>query len=101
MDLVGGLSAGVVTLALIAFLILLAILWTLLPFAMFGIKPLLRDLIAENRRTNALLQALMDDEKQKRAAETHWIEPTSAQDSSLTAFGTPKTLYRPPRGDVK
>jgi hypothetical protein len=29
------------------FLILLAILWALVPFAIFGIKPILRDILAE------------------------------------------------------
>ena len=33
------------------------IAWILLPFAMFGIKPLLRDLIAAIRDTNRLLAA--------------------------------------------
>jgi hypothetical protein len=31
------------------------IAWILLPFAMFGIKPLLRDLIAATKETNRLL----------------------------------------------
>ena len=31
------------------------IAWILLPFAMFGIKPLLRDLTAATRETNRLL----------------------------------------------
>jgi hypothetical protein len=42
---------------LILFGIVLAIAWTLLPFAMFGMKPLLRQLIAETKRTNALLES--------------------------------------------
>ena len=33
----------------------MAVLWVLLPFAMFGIKPLLSTLIAEQRKTNELL----------------------------------------------
>ena len=33
------------------------IAWILLPFAMFGIKPLLRDLIAATQETNRLLAA--------------------------------------------
>ena len=31
------------------------IAWILLPFAMFGIKPLLRDLVAATKETNRLL----------------------------------------------
>ena len=37
------------------FLLLLGILWILVPFAVFGIKPLLRQLLEEQRRTNQLL----------------------------------------------
>lgn len=33
------------------------IAWILLPFAMFGIKPLLRDLLAATKETNRLLGA--------------------------------------------
>ena len=42
-------------LAGIVFGVILAILWTVLPFAIFGTKPLLRQLIAETRETNRLL----------------------------------------------
>ncbi len=41
------------------FVLLLAILWILVPFAIFGIKPLLRDLIAGQRRTNEFLSTLV------------------------------------------
>ena len=37
------------------FLLLLGILWILVPFAVLGIKPLLRQLLEEQRRTNQLL----------------------------------------------
>lgn len=37
------------------FSIALAILWILVPFAIFGVKPLLRELITEQRKTQALL----------------------------------------------
>lgn len=40
------------------FLFILAILWILVPFAVFGIKPLLRTLIAEQRRTYESLAAV-------------------------------------------
>ncbi|UXY46995.1 hypothetical protein [Stenotrophomonas maltophilia] len=40
---------------LLLFAMLLAILWVLVPFAVFGIKGLLKQLILEQRRTNALL----------------------------------------------
>ncbi len=41
-------------------LIVLAIVWILLPFAIFGTKPLLQDLLSESRRTNELLLKLIE-----------------------------------------
>lgn len=37
------------------FLVIVGICWIVLPFAILGTKPLLRTLIAEQQRTNALL----------------------------------------------
>ena len=37
---------------IVLFLVVLAILWTVLPFAVFGIKPLLREVLAELRALN-------------------------------------------------
>lgn len=48
---------GVMMLLLTLFGIALASALVLLPFATFGMKPLLRELIAETKRTNALLEA--------------------------------------------
>ena len=42
---------------IILFLIVLAICWIILPFAILGTKPLLYQLLAETRRTNELLLA--------------------------------------------
>jgi hypothetical protein len=36
--------------------VIIAVCWVLLPFALIGTKPLLRDILAEQRRTNALLE---------------------------------------------
>lgn len=44
-------------LALVGVCLLIAILWILMPFAIFGTKDLLRQLIREQRKTNELLQA--------------------------------------------
>lgn len=38
------------------FLVIVGICWIILPFAILGTKPLLRTLIAEQQRTNALLE---------------------------------------------
>jgi hypothetical protein len=40
----------------VLFAIVLAIVWLVLPFAVIGIKPLLRELISETRKTNAALE---------------------------------------------
>ena len=42
----------------VLFLVVLGILWFLLPFAIFGTKDRLRDLIEENRRANQDLAAI-------------------------------------------
>ena len=49
--MLGGFGA-----ALILFGFILAILWICMPFAVFGTKDVLRELIAEQKRTNELLQ---------------------------------------------
>lgn len=54
----GGMS-GVVLVAVIVFSVILAVLWVVLPFIALGIKDVLRDVRAESRRTNALLQQLL------------------------------------------
>lgn len=53
MEAMGSLSA-----LWILFLLVLGILWFLLPFAIFGTKDRLRDLIEENRRSNQELAAI-------------------------------------------
>lgn len=37
--------------------VFIVVVWVLLPFAVFGLKPLVRQLLAEQRRTNELLAA--------------------------------------------
>ena len=50
------LGAGVV-IAITVLCLLIAILWILMPFAIFGTKDLLRELIKEQKRTNEILIA--------------------------------------------
>jgi threonine/homoserine/homoserine lactone efflux protein len=40
------------------FVIVLVVLWVLLPFAIFGMKDLLRELVREQKHTNTLLERL-------------------------------------------
>jgi uncharacterized protein YoxC len=55
---------GILYIALVVFLIILAIAWIILPFAIIGTKPLLQQLLAEARMTNQLLR------ETRRPAET-------------------------------
>jgi heme exporter protein D len=48
--------AGIVWLIFMAICILVAIAWIILPFALIGTKPILRELLAEAKKTNALLE---------------------------------------------
>lgn len=45
---------GGVSIFVVLFLAVLCILWLMIPFAIFGIKPLLSDILAELRRANEL-----------------------------------------------
>ena len=63
----GSLAASnAIVLALVCFAVLLIVLWIALPFAVFGVKALLRELITEVRRTNTLLE--------------HALQPSSNRD---------------------
>ena len=52
------------------FLVVLSIGWTILPFAIIGTKPLLRELLEEMRRSNLLLERLVIDVEQSGADES-------------------------------
>lgn len=69
-----GTLTGGISFTLLLFCILLAILWVLVPFALFGIKGLLKELIAEQRRTNALLAG--DDSQRVNSVDPDADRPT-------------------------
>ncbi len=48
----------ILALALLVLGLILAVVWIFVPFAIMGTKPLLRELLAEQRRTNKLLADL-------------------------------------------
>ena len=50
-----GALSGIVVLVGIVLGVVLIICWIVLPWAIIGTKPLLRELLAEQRRTNELL----------------------------------------------
>lgn len=53
----GDMTIVVIWALIVLFAAVLYILWILMPFAVFGTKDLLRQLIREQKRTNELLQA--------------------------------------------
>lgn len=71
----------ILSLAAFAFLCVLAILWILVPFAVFGIKSLLHSLIAEQRRTNEALAAL------SQQLQASALRPVVMHDSAPVARG--------------
>ena len=63
MDAMG--VSGLVWLALVIFGFILAIAWIILPFALIGTKPLLRRILDEQIRMNALLASLAAARRQQ------------------------------------
>lgn len=53
-----GSVSGLAMVALVIVAIFVAVLWVLLPFAVFGLKDLVREAVAQQRRTNELLEQL-------------------------------------------
>ncbi len=62
-------AMGGLYLVALLFGVVIGILWIILPFAVFGTKPLLRELISEIRETNALLANMTDRDKALSAAK--------------------------------
>lgn len=50
---------------IVAFVI--AVLWLLLPFAVFGLKDLVRELIKEQKRTNVMLELATRNARERNA----------------------------------
>jgi flagellar basal body-associated protein FliL len=81
--------AGLYGIAII-FLLVLAVLWFLLPFAVFGIKPKIDEVLAEVKQTNnilkdvgAALQILvnvLDPEAAKKVVTTSTNDPRPGQE---------------------
>lgn len=78
-------ALGAGWLALAVFLIVLAVLWLLVPFALFGIKPILRDMLTEMRRQNGTLPP----EGKTTSPEPGWKQ-------ALTPAST-RVIERPPQ----
>lgn len=47
--------------------VMVAVAWVLLPFALFGTKPLLAELLMQAKRTNAILESMQSDAQSERS----------------------------------
>jgi hypothetical protein len=59
-------EAGAIYLALLLVATVIAILWVLLPFAVFGLKDLVRQAIREQRRAADLLHEIKDALRERK-----------------------------------
>lgn len=74
-----GLDSGIGLIAFL-FLFILAILWFFLPFAIFGMKGLISELINETKKTNKLLEELGYEVKTPQQSITDKPLQSSQQD---------------------
>lgn len=58
-------AMGTAYLIVVLLAIILAICWIVLPFAVIGTKPLLKAILAEQRRMNSLLEQHLPDLRQR------------------------------------
>jgi len=58
------------------FLIVLAILWFCLPFAVFGTQPKIEKVLAEVRRTNQILEDIRSDIRSSPRPKEHITTPS-------------------------
>jgi hypothetical protein len=64
MDSNTAMGYGVLGMVAIVIGVILSLLWILIPFAIFGIKPRLETLIAEQRRGNQLAETIVNQNAQ-------------------------------------
>lgn len=82
---------GGLTLIVMLLGIVLSVLWIFVPFAIFGQKRLQRTLIAEQRRTNALLEAMA----RQRGVGVEALVATPAEEESPTLMDAIREARRP------
>lgn len=63
--------------------LLVVIAWVLLPFAMFGIKPLLRELISQSQKTNAILASMQTEAQAEESKEA--VSASAQKSVEITA----------------
>jgi hypothetical protein len=82
----GGYMFGGMSTILLIFLFVLAVLWFILPFAIFGTKGKLDELIAETKKTNQQLEILIgsiNDKDKSNVIERSNTQPIKDEDSNL------------------
>lgn len=62
------MMTGTIALIIVLFFIVLAVLWFLLPFAIFGTKDKLTEIIVQAKKTNAELELITNELSEVRAA---------------------------------
>lgn len=80
-----GMFNGVLGLVVLGFLVILAVLWFLLPFAIFGTKDKLAALIAESQRTNEALARIASELSAARAQIARTSLPDAVRSASAPA----------------
>lgn len=78
----GGMMTGGVGLLVALFLFVLAVLWFLLPFAIFGTKDKLAEIIAESKKTNAELARIAAELATARTAGVSRLPSSSGADEA-------------------
>jgi hypothetical protein len=68
----------------VLFLVVLAILWVLVPFAIFGIKPLLCEMCDHQKKTNQILATMLAQAEVTQAMPAKAVEPQPAVEDTRT-----------------
>lgn len=59
------------------------VLWIAMPFSVFGVKGLLRRLIEEQEKTNALIRVLIEERGKEKALSAERKEDRTGQEGGL------------------
>ncbi len=96
-----GQTFGILYVLVIIFLVVLAILWFILPFAIFGIKPLLNKLLAELEETNQYLSELVEEDDMNEESEEIDIEHDATEEESIPSSDSGKIHFSCDKCDTK
>ncbi len=85
-----GLAMAIVFLLFLGLSALVLVLWVLMPFSVFGIKGLLRQCMEEQKKTNRLLEKIL--EKGSAEPPVRTAPPPAAQEQLLREETLPEIL---------